>query len=336
MGDRPALAMKMHSLSTFSRYKQNAAVVIVSILFLLATVFSVGLPDWSSLIEVTPLWLVAGLGAIALSVLCLTWRWLLFIRIFTTAPSTSQVFSIVSLISFATMLLPKELVEFFGRTLWLNRTFAVPLLSASSSVLADRLLDVVGLGIILCPAVCFFIFNTSLYMTAIILALCIFAGGVILFFTGSKSFAMLHACLWRASALLARLRKKKLDPSGFIMPSISRKNLLLAYVATLIKLLLASACYWAFARSLNMQVELLAFILAGPIVQIFFLISFTAGGAGFLEAGWYWTLTTLGIDAASISTYLVAQRLFFTVAVGIVALLAYLCRRVGTARMKEA
>ena len=200
----------------------------------------------------------------------------------------------------------------------------MPYLTGASTVFADRLLDLVGLGVMILPSACFVLLDFSPQAATLCLCACVITGGVVLFFWGGWIFLLLYMCIKRLNIFVSRLRKKETPATdNFIISEVSKTTLLRGYAATLLKFSLVTISYWAFAQSLGMCVNLWTFLLIVPIIQIFFLVSFTVGGAGFIEAGWYLVLNTLGTDAAGISTYLVAQRLFYTLALVITVLSAY-------------
>lgn len=312
------------SKTVLQRHGKSIAIIAGSVMAFLIVVRVAGKPDFKLLFSADVFWLLAGLIAIALSTLFLTRRWHLFLHLFFPPPPIGKTYSFLAFLSLCTMFLPKELVEVFGRSWWLKHNFALPYTEGCSTVFADRFLDVLVLGVILVPSACFVFLGLPLQPLVFCLAGCIAIGAAVLFVFGVRSFLLLYACIKRVSAFVARLRKKKdTEKRDIILPEIPRATLLWAYGFTLLKFLLIIACYWAFARSVGIQADLWTFILVVPIIQFFFLISFTAGGAGFIEAGWYVVLNALGVDAAGISTYLVAQRLFFTAALAITALAAY-------------
>jgi uncharacterized membrane protein YbhN (UPF0104 family) len=305
------------------RHAKSIAITAGSGIAFLVVVLAVGKPDVESLRNADALWLLAGWAATALSILVLARRWLFFIRFFSCPPPVGETYTLLAWLSLCMMFLPKELVEIFGRTWWLKRKCAIPYVAGASTVFADRLLDVLGLGAVLAPAACFLFLEFSPQALLLFLASCIALGAAAFVLWGGRSFFLLYALLKWLNSLVARLLKKESALPELLLPEIPRATLLWAYALTLFKFFLTSFSYWAFARSIGIQASLWTFILIVPVIQFFFLVSFTAGGAGFIEAGWYIALNALGTGAASINTYLVAQRLFVTVALAVTALLAY-------------
>jgi len=300
--------------------KKNLLIITCSAITLYFVISWVGIPDCDALLNTESVWLLISLFAVALSTLMITLRWQIFLGFWGLFPSRLKIFSFLSWLSFAALLLPKELVEFFGRTWWLKKRYSFDYFSCASSILTDRFMDVIVLGMMFFPAICFMVFDFSLLAALLCLGVCVIVGGVILLFSGPKTLTLLYICLHWLSLRLIRLRNKQVpDQEQAAVTFVSRTKLLSAYLITVVKFLLIDVCYWSFSQSLDLKINFWVFFLIVPVIQLFFLFSFTAGGAGFIEAGWYVVLTSLNISETDIATYLVAQRIFFTILLGIIA-----------------
>ena len=68
-----------------------------------------------------------------------------------------------------------------------------------------------------------------------------------------------------------------------------------------------------FAKALNLSIASLLIFLATPVGQFAYLFSFTPGGLGIFEAGWFGILTYGGgVNPQSVSMFVVGQR-FLTI-----------------------
>ena len=97
-----------------------------------------------------------------------------------------------------------------------------------------------------------------------------------------------------------------------------------AYLFAISKFLFTVIRFVFLAMALDMQVSPLIFLLGAPMGQLSFLLAFTPGGLGIFEAGWYAVLAQAGVPDNHISPFLIEQRVFTTLFVGILALLSNL------------
>ena len=315
------------------RLLKAAGVLLGSLALMALSVAWLDIPHIRSLKIISHLFLGVGIISVAGTIFLLAMRWRIILSAYMTPPAVLPTLTALSAISFLSMFLPKEIMEFFGRTLWLKKKYDIDYVRGSSSVFMDRLLDLMALAVTLIPAICFIYLELSATEALCVLLACTTGGLAVVALSGEHIFSGLNRLFLWVKNRINRLRKKPQETIS--LPELSKGAVMRAFVAALVKFLLVDVYYWAFLQAIGPEVGLPVFILIVPFIQLIFIFSFTVGGMGFVEFGWYATLSYLETDAQFISAYLLAQRLFLIIAFAVVLAIFYACSAIFSNMGKE-
>jgi uncharacterized protein (TIRG00374 family) len=220
---------------------------------------------------------------------------------------------------------PKDLTDLGGRAMALVARHDVPLRYAVASVLLDRGFDLLTVALFLGPALLFLSKTVRVGTAVALMVLLALSFYAVLRLAHRSLLASMVRFYNRASRLVHRLPSPRHRPPWKVeSPNLSLEALTQAYLFGLSKFLCTALRFMFFALALDLPVSPLVFLLGMPVGQLSFLFAFTPGGLGILEAGWYAVLMQIDVPEAYISPFLVEQRVFTMLFVGILALLSSL------------
>ncbi len=208
---------------------------------------------------------------------------------------------------------PKDLADFGGRTVWLRQAHKIDLARAGTSVVVDRICDILTALLFLVAALPFWLGWVDAAWGALLM--------------GAAAIAVLALLFLRSDLLLENLDRG----IGWTARAASR----LPFVADIeerlprlgglegnlgLRLFLLSICKFGcvvaslvlYAEALDIPIPSHLFLLGAPVAQVAYLFAFTPGGLGILELGWFTILTLGGVASESASAYVVIQRLLVT------------------------
>jgi len=215
----------------------------------------------------------------------------------------------------------------------LKQINGLPLKSGLSSIVIEKLFDLSLIIIIFIPSLLFLfkIISESI-------ALVIVSGFSILFillllFQTSKLLKFLVWCynlglnILKKIPFLKRLVQDKQELSGKYFEDhqiIRRRTILTIFSLTLLRFFLLITRLYLLNESLELGIPLSLFVAGLPIAQLALALAITPGSLGFLEGGWYGVLTLGGIGEIERSAFLIAQRAYWSIFIGLIFLATYL------------
>lgn len=123
-----------------------------------------------------------------------------------------------------------------------------------------------------------------------------------------------------AFGLIHRLPQLRKRPSNVLnLTFFDRGVVLRAYLFSLTKFGCTAGRLVLFAFALSVPISPALIILGTPIGQLSYLFAFTPGGLGIFEAGWFAILKIGGVTTAHALVFVVGQRIFTVILIGIVA-----------------
>jgi uncharacterized protein (TIRG00374 family) len=97
---------------------------------------------------------------------------------------------------------------------------------------------------------------------------------------------------------------------------IGREVLIKAYIFSIMKYVLTIIRFIFFTKAFNLNIPILVLIFGTPLGQIAYMFSFTPGGIGIFEAGWYGVLKYSGVDSQTGAMFVIGQRFLTIILVG--------------------
>jgi uncharacterized membrane protein YbhN (UPF0104 family) len=105
---------------------------------------------------------------------------------------------------------------------------------------------------------------------------------------------------------------------------LGKKTIILIFFLTIFRFILLVIRLYLLNKSLELGIPLHLFIVGIPIAQMALAFAITPGAIGFLEGGWYAILTSGGISEIERSAFLIGQRVYLSLFIGIIFILTYL------------
>ncbi len=207
-------------------------------------------------------------------------------------------------------ILPKDFTDFGVRIYWLKKSHNSRVSDASVSVFIDRLYDLLAMLILLAGVIPFWLGLFSETATYFFLAsLTIICGGILAYNPNFLFFLMqqLLNFLIRFFSVLPFLKKH--IPQSIDIPDIKRKIVLRIYSASILKMVFTMLRFVFFAYAVNVIVDPNIIILGTPLGQVGYLFSFTPGGLGIFEAGWFGIFKLAKVSSQLALLFVVGQRI---------------------------
>jgi len=235
-------------------------------------------------------------------------RWEILINVISNKKRLNYfpLFHFMTAIQLLIYILPKEIVELGGRTFYLNKNYQVPLIQASLSVVWDRLFDV-------WVTLTFFLGSLPFWLNSVKLT----NGSIVkLFFISPVIGILVLAYLNEyVEYLILKIklciryvcqRYEIKDYSMYIpdIPKLEMKILFMLYGVSVLKFFLLISQYIMFLLTLGSKISPFLILMGTPASQLTFIVSFSPGGLGFLEAGWFSILTLNDVDKEQIAIFI--------------------------------
>lgn len=284
--------------------------------------------NFHSLKKLTSIQLLPTFGAFFASLgitICIALRWGTLANAITRTKSITwfeyyHYFIINRAIGF---ILPKDLTDVGGRTYMLKKRHKKSLSDAGSSVLLDRIFDLVFMATFLLAVLPYWVELVNETFSFILMGLFPIITGVVitvaspLFFKVTGGFFTFILMPFRYVPFI----KKKIPKKIAITP-IEKKELIKVYFYSLFKFgfTVFRLVLFVFALGLDISPEII--ILGTPLGQLSYLFAFTPGGIGIFEAGWLGILKLSGITTSIAMDYVVGQRILTIVLISLLALIS--------------
>ena len=219
--------------------------------------------------------------------------------------------------------LPKDVTDLGSRALCLKRFHRMPLASAGSSVLFDRLFDLRMAGMMLVAVAPFWLGWISAAQGIMTMAAMVMAIGVALLALHQTVVAIPISAMNAAAQVVSRLRRRT-PPNRLSTNTLDRNVVLCAYAISVMKFALTAARMVFFCAALGLDVSPWLVVLATPVGQLAYVLAFTPGGLGIFELGWFGILRYAEVTALDAATFVVGQRVLTLLMVGALAALSQL------------
>ncbi|MCF8232633.1 MAG: flippase-like domain-containing protein [Bacteroidales bacterium] len=223
-------------------------------------------------------------------------------------------------------LLPKDVTDFGVRILWLKRSHKSSLSDAGVSVFIDRLYDLMAMLIMLASVIPYWLGWLNAGYTALLMVAIIVGFGYLLVYRQNDLLWLMQQMLnlaLRLFAVVPFIRKRL--PEGIDIPDFGKKTTVRIYSASILKMGLTMTRFVMFAFALNIMVNPEIIILGTPLGQLGYLFSFTPGGLGIFEAGWYGILQLAAVSTQTALLFVVGQRIL---TIAVILILAFVSQGV--------
>ena len=217
--------------------------------------------------------------------------------------------------------LPKDLSDMVVRTLFLARRNKVPLHVSTSSLILDKMLDLIVSAVFVGPALFFMLGQATLSEAlTLLLILGVFVFLVLLF--GSPLVLRVIFFFYNlASGFVLRLLRREVHP---VQPvSLPPKTFAIGYLASVAKQLCIGLRAFFLGQAVGIFLSPLAFLFGASITQMSYVISVTPDGLGVYDAAWYGVLSLGGVSDSAIGSFLILQRVFIILVIGALTLLMF-------------
>jgi len=313
--------MKDDSSATNKKHKRYFIQTAAGLLLFGAVIYICGIENLLKLKRINTVpFLFSILSTLGITAF-LTWRWRSLIIALKTGSDIEWLglYRFFMLSRLASYVLPKDLVDLGGRTIWLNKACRVPLLQAGSSVVLDRFFDLFTAMVFLAGTLPYWLdcFSDPVY-NVISIGLSFVLGGLFLLF----GYPLLELLMLFGLKILRRLCElpwiNKKPPEYSSLPGLEKPVLLKLYSISVLKNVLLAVQYILFMMALDLDISPMLLLMGTPVSQLVFVLSFAPGGIGVLEAGWFSILMLKGVPREHIAIYLVGQRVLTIVCTAVV------------------
>jgi uncharacterized protein (TIRG00374 family) len=202
-----------------------------------------------------------------------------------------------------------------------------------TSVVIEKLFDISLIGILLVPSF-LYLFAIVNELSALIIVLTItLLFLLLLLFQTSRIIRIILGIfsiglkVLKKIPLLKRLVKGNTE-SNFKsiehLEIIQRGVILNIFSLSVLRFLILILRLYLLNASLELGIPLPLLIAGIPIAQLTLALALTPGSLGFLEGGWYGILTIGGIGEIERSAFLIGQRVYWSIFIGIIFLVTYI------------
>lgn len=216
--------------------------------------------------------------------------------------------------------LPKDVTDLVGRSMWLKRSHGLSLSQSGASVVLDRLFDAMSMAMFLLATLPYWLgWVNALVGIGLMLGFATVIGGLLFVAHGP----VLTGVAWMMNTglkLIHRLpwfRKRSLNMLNLTF--LRREVVLMAYLFSLTKFAFTAGRLVLFALALSVPITPSIILLGTPLGQLTYLFAFTPGALGIFEAGWFAILSIGGVTADHAMTFVVGQRIMTIILIGIIA-----------------
>jgi uncharacterized protein (TIRG00374 family) len=202
-----------------------------------------------------------------------------------------------------------------------------------SSIVIEKLYDILLIGFLFLPSLLFLldvINELQLFLIAGLITTVFF---LLLLFQTMKMISLLTWVLKSAVTAVQQIPPvNKLIQGKFpiqldnlnSLRILGKKTIVKIFILTIFRFILLVTRLYLLGKSLELGIPLHLFIVGIPIAQMALAFAITPGAIGFLEGGWYAILTFGGISEIERSAFLIGQRVYLSLFIGIIFILTYL------------
>ncbi len=277
--------------------------------------------------KTAPLPLTAAFFATLGITLCIAFRWGSFSNALAAKKTTSWFrYYYYFIISRALgLVLPKDLTDFGWRIGWLKKKHKVQLSLAGTSVILDRMFDLLIMLIFLLAVLPYWLGWIALQKTFVLMAVLPVLAGLAVYFMHPLLFNMIGSMVRWARGLISGIPGLKQRVKGeYVMPEIQRNILVRVYALSVLKFGFTACRMILFAVALGIPVSSAIILVGTPLGQLSYLFAFTPGGLGIFEAGWYAVLRLANLENEHVIAFVVGQRILTIFIIMVLAALSHL------------
>lgn len=224
--------------------------------------------------------------------------------------------------------------DFLVRPGLLKKKENIPYKKGVMAVFIEKTIDMLLIFILLIPAGLYFLKVLSARTTMIVTLLLPFIVFFFFIFKNSRVISLLKRISFSLLTMIGKIpllnrfakasyfeKLEKLDAFSLFR----KKSLLYLFSLTLLRYFLLILRLYFLTSALKLGIPIIVIILGIPVAQTSLLFSFTPGALGVLEGGWYVVLSLAGVLRENISTFLIGQRIYWTLFIGIIFFIVYVC-----------
>ena len=315
--------------------KRLAIGLVVSGLLILALVRFGNFSKIDVIVEPNPIFLAGFLLATALMVFLSVKRWIIVLKgINLEVVNVSGHYGFyASLGLLLGAIVPQDISSLVVRTHAVRSAPGGSLSRAGLSVIADRLFDVLLLGIALGPAL--------LYLSGVLsqeLALLLLGFGfalVILLWlkynqrAWRQALRLYGSLVSTAGRLITHDRKAEpLDTRD--IPTLSQRNAFLVIAISLFRFFTVAGRAFLLVLAFDIDISFAVILLIFSVAQLGLLIPLTPGGLGAVELTWLGVLTAVDVSTEEATVFLIGMRVYSVVSLAVVTAVSYLYYTIST------
>lgn len=281
----------------------------------LETLNFLGTLDWASLF-----------ASLLLTILLtgfISFRWRLLANALTGSPMLNQADSFFYVLAGRCIgfLLPKDLSDMGVRTLFLARRNNVPLHIATSSLILDKMLDLIVSAVFLGPSLLFIFGQTTMRESLELLLALVFVVFLLLWFSSPYVLRFIFYGYNLARKVLLGLLRRYYQPVEDI--SLPSSTFAVGYLASVAKQICIGLRALFLGQAVGLFLSPVVFLFGASITQMSYVVSVTPDALGVYDAAWYGVLSVEAIPDTDIGSFLILQRVFTIVVIGALTLLMF-------------
>lgn len=221
-------------------------------------------------------------------------------------------------------ILPKDVTDIAGRSAWISKYYKIPISVSSSSVVIDRIFDVLTTVLLLIAVLPFWLNWVSFTTEIFIVSSLAIIGGILLHTCQYRLIRLFSIIFNSICKLINRIPIVKTNTQGFdIIQNIDKYVFLKAYSLTLLKFANTALRLIFLVQLLEIPIHYKILILGVPLGQMSFMLAFTPGGLGVFESGWYGILILAGVNKNISASFVVGQRIIMILSNLFLAMISY-------------
>jgi len=253
----------------------------------------------------------------------ISFRWRLLANALTGSPVLSQVDSFFYVLAGRSIgfLLPKDLSDMVVRTLLLARRNNVPLHISTSSLILDKMLDLIVSAVFLGPSLLFIFRQTTMRESLELLLTLVLVVFLLLWFSSPYVLRSIFYGYNLARKILLGLLRRDYQPVEDI--SLPSSTFAVGYLASVAKQICIGLRALFLGQAVGIFLSPVVFLFGASITQMSYVVSVTPDALGVYDAAWYGVLTVAGMADTAIGFFLILQRVFTIVVIGALTLLMF-------------
>ncbi len=233
-------------------------------------------------------------------------------------------FAVFAVTSFVSFILPKDWGDVGGRLVWSKQRADHSYAAAGTALFWDKVMDATVLFPILPACLVYFSLWTGLDRKPSG-GNCLLGGAAIFWFASARAVQVMPYTLNWGLGLASKLPFLRNRVRPVDLPSLDRTACVKLFGMTCLKPVILAVQYLGFAYAPGLHFSVTTIFFATPVSQLAFVFSFTAGGLGVLEAGWFAALSLAGVSNPDIGLFLLGQRVYSIACMGVLAAATLLC-----------